>query len=71
MDAVYMWSDLMPSPLFNASYVILQLLRAFSVPGGLHQTNSASYLRARNVIWTAPVAERWVSNQIHWLKYFF
>lgn len=57
-DAEYTWHDLMPSPPFNASYVISWLRRAVSVAGDLQKTSSVSYQRAKNVIWTAATCRK-------------
>lgn len=57
-DAEYTWHDLMPSPPFNASYIISWFRRTVSVAGDLQETSSASYQRAKNVIWTAATCRK-------------
>lgn len=39
--------------LHSMCYAISWFPRVFPVPGGVHEMSSASYLRVRNIIWTA------------------
>ena len=57
-DAEYTWHDLMASSPLTASYAISLFLRVVSVPRDLQETSSVSYLRARNVIWTAATCRK-------------
>lgn len=57
-DAEYTWHDLMASSPLTASYTISWFLRVVSVPRDLQETSSVSYLRARNVIWTAATCRK-------------
>ena len=57
-DAEYTWHDLMASSPLTASYAISWFLRVVSVPRDLQETSSVSYLRARNVIWTAATCRK-------------
>ena len=57
-DAEYTWHDLTASSPLTASYTISWFLRVVSVPRDLQETSSVSYLRARNVIWTAATCRK-------------